>query len=152
MVKKLVCVLMAAVLVMSLAACGQSKDVDIKALSQELKAASIFTEPLTEQNDSIVKSMVLLDTDLCELYEFYMTTGFTGEEFGVFKCKTAEDAKTLETQLEARKTAQYNAYVSYNQEAVPRIENTIIKVSGNYVVYVVANDSAAAQEIVNKYI
>ena len=109
-------------------------------------------EPLTEQNDSIVKSMVLLDTSLCEQYEFFMTTGFTGEEFGVFKCKTADDAAALKTQLEARKAAQHDAYVNYNQEAIPRIENTIITVVGNYVIYVVADDGAAAQEIVNKYI
>lgn len=152
MVKKLLAAVLAAVLIMSLAACGQSKEVDIKALSNELQSAPIFSEPLTEQNDSIVKSMVLLDTSLCEQYEFFMTTGFTGEEFGVFKCKTADDAATLKTQLEARKAAQHDAYVNYNQEAIPRIENTIITVVGNYVIYVVADDSAAAQEIVNKYI
>ena len=152
MVKKVLAAVLAAVLIMSLAACGQTKEVDIKALSKELQESPIFSEPLTQQNDSIVNSMVMLDTSLCESYEFFMTTGFTGEEFGIFKCKSADDAASLNTQLEARKAAQYSAYVNYNQEAVPRIENTIISVVGNYVIYVVADDSAAAQEIVNKYI
>ncbi|MGI5888249.1 MAG: DUF4358 domain-containing protein [Oscillospiraceae bacterium] len=151
MVKKILCAVLAAAALLLFVSCGSSKEVDTAALISELKSSDLFSEEPEQVDSDTVNNILLIDTSGCSSFEFYMTTGFTGEEFGVFTCNSGDDADSLRSSLEARKSSQYDAYKDYNQEAIPRIEHTVIEVSGKYVAYVSADDYSKAQEIVDKY-
>lgn len=151
--KKLTAVLLIALLVFSLAGCG-NKEVDLAALSGELKSASgrLFTEVLEPQGEQSMQSWVKVDLSLVDNYEFYAAAGYTGEEYGLFACKSQNDAKTLVAQLEQRVQDLKNTYESYAPDAVLRLNDPLIKQLGVYVVYVVSDNQSEARKIVDQYI
>jgi hypothetical protein len=62
-----------------------------------------------------------------------------------------KDAKELEKQLIAHRDSLYELYASYKTEALPRINNAVIRCKGGYVVFVSAEDYQQAGRIVDSY-
>ncbi|MEA5051524.1 MAG: DUF4358 domain-containing protein [Oscillospiraceae bacterium] len=146
--KKLLLALTALALALALCACGgKAVDVDMDALRGDIQSADLFDDNLVLARDSVVNDVVGLDTSKCDSAEYYMGSGATGEEYGLFVCKSESAAKDLVKQLEARRDDLYKTYESYNTEALPRIENAVIEQSGVYVAFIIADNYAAAQSL-----
>lgn len=135
----------------SLAACTDSANIDLKALDSELQSSDVFLDELVAISEQKIDSVVNLDLELIEEGFFYLGSGMTGEEYGLFKCNSSRDAKALVALLEARRDAQYDLYSSYAVEALPRIKGTIIRQKGAYVAYVAADKAADAAAITDKF-
>ncbi len=148
--KKLISAIAVAALIFALAACGGGyTSVDAEALSASLGSSDIFVDELVLLSEKNTENNTGVDPALCDKMEFYMGSGATGEEYGIFTCKTEADAKTVLSSLEAHKTWLYDTYSTYNTEALPRIENATLVRAGKYVVFVSANDYNKAEAIVN---
>ncbi len=138
-------------LALSLVACSGPKEIDLAAVKTDIEGGNLFIDSFVKLSDEKINSVALLDTTLCESAEFYIGSGATGEEYGLFKCKDDSSAQQLVQMLEARRDAQKELYAGYAVDAVPRIENTVIRRSGVYVVYVSADKYNEAATIVGNH-
>ena len=151
--KKLIALGLTVLLILSLAACGgSSATVDTQAFIAEIESSDVFNDNFQQQDARGLSSVVKLDTGLFSDFYYAIGTGYSGEEYGVFTCNSKADAETLEGQLQARCESLLSTYASYNEEAIPKIENAVLKRSGQYVIFVIAADYNGARTIVEKYI
>lgn len=151
--KKLAICLLTLIMVLLLTACGGGKDVDLDALAGELTSSAAFTMDMTQfqASDSAAAGTYGFDAAEVTRSTLYVNTG-TAEEIFLAQGKDSKAADHLEELCKSRIEAQTSWMSSYVPEAVPRLENAVLARSGSYVVLVVADDSAAAKTIVNKYV
>ena len=135
---------------LSCVSCSKPVEIDLKALGTEISAGNLFLDELIKLEDKVVQNRVGLDLTLIKSGEFWMGTGVTGEEYGLFECNSEADAKKIAEQLETHRKDLYDTYASYAPDALPRIENAIIRQGGVYVVYISANEYQKAADIVDK--
>ncbi len=149
--KKFIPVVLTLCLALCLAACGgKSVTVDTEALAASIEAGGLFVDTLAPVDTGVVKTIIGVDTDLCESCSYSIGSGNTGEEYGIFVCSSEADAKTVAEQLEARKATLHDMYESYAPEALVRIDNAVVKRAGVYVAFVSADDYSAAADILNE--
>jgi len=150
-VKKILSLLVLPVLLIVCVSCEKQTEIDMGALREELLAAGIFQDELVSISEQRIAVNAGIDTSLYVSGEFWMGSGITGEEIGLFTCDSTKNAKALAEQLTAHNADLYSQYEGYKQEALPRIKNYILRQSGNYVAYVTAENYAEAGTIVDKY-
>ena len=151
-IKRVGVCLLTVLVILILASCG-SKELDMDALVNELVAGPAFTVNMGEH--------VMADTVIPQTY-FYEEgevtravmhfNGDTEEEITVFQTADSKAADHLIELCRSRVESEKAAMANYSPEAVQRLENSILEKYGNYVVLVVANDSAAAKSTVDKYV
>ena len=149
-------VVLFALMLLLLSACGggtvkEEAVVDIDAIATELAGADIFVDELSEQSKEAAAAVMALNLENVETLKVYLGSGAEAEEWGLFKCTTADAATELVSQLNDRIEAQMKTYEAYRAEAVPRIKNAILRRQGSYVMYIVADDYAEAQRIADNY-
>lgn len=151
--KKTISLLLAAVCLLSvLAGCGGKKEMDPKALVDELLSGAGFVDSMNQISDAVVPIIYEVDQADYSSAVVYCGTAATAEEIAVFQ---AVDSSAADRLLEAAKTRvqrQIESYASYGPEAARTLENGIVERSGNYVIVVICADHAGAKKIVDKYI
>lgn len=151
--KRAIVCLLTVVMILSLSACGGGKDVDLQALAGDLVASAAFTEDMSQYAAAPGVSQGLYQYEAADVEECLLYCNPTSAEEIFLAKATGEDAaKTLEGICSARVENQISWLQNYTPDAVPRLENAILTVEGNYVIFVVANDAAAAQSVVDGYL
>ena len=157
------CVLVSFLTLILLAGCGSAKDqettafsgedivVDMQAFLKRIEDAELFADTLERARESVLSAVMYLTTDGIETSAIHMGSGFTGEAFGAFKCVSADAAGLLTDELDEYVKAQKAMYADYAPDAIPRLNNAIIRRSGSYVAYVVAERHIDALKIVEEY-
>ena len=153
MKKVLVC-LLAVSLILLLTACGggKAKNVDLNALAGELTGGSAFTADISGFSlaQNIAEMTFGFSAEQVVSCQYYYNNG-SNEELLVAQAADADSASALEEMCQTRVELQKSTLVNYNPDAIPRLDSAVIEKSGNYVVYVVCADSAAAKTVVDKY-
>lgn len=174
-IKRLLAALLAAVLLLTLVACGggdTSTDtpatdgpaandpvadvpendfvLDIDALDAEIQAANLFIDQLEPMSENVVTNVCMIDVSGCTKFVYYMGSGATGEEYGIFECADEAAAKDLLEQVKTHQDDLYTTYEAYAADALPRIENAVATQVGRYVVFISANEYDAAQALADK--
>ena len=131
--KKLKLILVTLLSLLLLAACGRKKSsgevtTDPSTLAKQLAEETVTSDTLSEVSTDIMASTYFVDTTKIEASSAYMSTGASACEAAVIKCSDAD-------------------YASYNAGETTKLENAIIKTSGNYVVLCVCDDTSKAEEI-----
>ena len=75
----------------------------------------------------------------------YISGTASGDELSVFEAKDAEAAQRIKTVTETRLSSLIEQYSDYAPDKVPKLEDPVLVVEGNYVVLCVSNDNAKAQ-------
>ena len=151
--KRIAICLLTLLLVLLLTACGGGKEVDLDALAGELTSSAAFTMDMTQfqaSDSAIAGTYGLADGQVTKSLMYYNTG--TAEEIFLAQAADSKNADAVEQLCASRVEAQTAWMQNYVPEAVPRLENAVIEKSGDYVVLVVANDSAAAKSIVDSYL
>lgn len=158
--KKVFCLLFAVtVLVFAFSACGGSGDgntelteLDSAALAQELvDGDGIFIDLLSPVDTSVALGLYQLDeADVADCL-VYCSTGATAEEIAIFQATSEEAVTRIQDAIQNRIDMQITSFESYVPTEVPKLENAIVQTSGMFIVYVTAEDAAAAQTIVDSY-
>lgn len=153
--KKLIVCLLALCLILLLTACGggKAKEVDLDALAAELAGSSAFTMDISGYAlaQNIAEMTFSLDSGALKSCQYYYNNG-SNEELLLAQTADEAAAETLEQACLNRVELQKSALVNYNPDAIPRLDNAVVVRSGSYVIYVVAEDGAAAKTIVDKYV
>lgn len=153
--KKAIALIVAACMLLLLTACGggKARDVDLDALAKDLAASGAFTMDISQyaMNADLAAPTYGFDAGDVEKSVFYFISG-TGEEIFLAKAASEDAAEKLEGLCADRVTAQKASLENYAPDAIPRLDNAVTVRQGLYVVFVVAEDSAAAKTIVDKYV
>lgn len=148
--KKTVALMFILAAVAALAACGGKGDsqIDAQALANELMEKVDFVDELNLISSEMVPKLYGID-NAQEAY-VYMGSGATAEEVAVFKFADEQAAKDGLAKAEQRIASQKDSFANYIPEEVARLDNAVIKQSGEYLAVCVSEGSTAA-EIISQY-
>lgn len=68
------------------------------------------------------------------------------EEILIVKLKSNDQADALESAVQSRVDSQLQSFQGYGAEQCQLLENAVIKVQGNFVLYAVSKDTSACKE------
>jgi len=160
MKKKLLGVLLSAVMVLGLAACGEKAD--------EGSASEEVSVPVEEIGDKILEelefgSMIELDDEtLMQFYELDASLleeydanipmmNVTTQEYSVFKVKDVKDAETVKNAIDKRAEAVQKSFEQYLPDQYENAKNYYVEANGKYLVFVIHQDSEKAKDIFQGY-
>lgn len=147
--KKTVLIMALAALALLLCACGGApKEIDAQALAQEL-AALPFEDELSPAPEGTAEHVYKIEG--AEESYIYIGSGATAEEVAVFSFADEAGAKAALEALQTRVEAQKAAFESYVPAELQRLDNALLRQSGNCAVLCVAAGDQA-EEIVSKYL
>lgn len=155
MKKRAVLILAACLFIAAFAGCGkktEAKDLDLAAMAADLKDNGGFSDILSPIETGVAAKLYGVDATTISGSQVYCSTKATTEEIGLFKCTDEAAAEKLLAAAKARVESQRTTYSSYAPGEMPKLDDAIVKQSGNYVVYVVTADSAKAQAVLDKYL
>lgn len=137
-----------------LAGCGDSaaevRPFESGDLSVVLESGA-FSEQLETVDAEIVCMLYGLELggDTVTACEGYLSGGATAEELVLFTAVDEAAAETVKAACELRVEDQILGFEDYIPGEVAKLENAVIAVRGNTVLFVVANDGAAAASVID---
>jgi hypothetical protein len=155
-------------LILVLAGCGQGKNVPISGIMAKVKEAikadligngfseDDFTEGLPgfmeadileEDFSMLLSDPELLDRDLIgEGIVLGSMFNINSSEIIVLKAKEESDVQTLKEALEKEKENRLKQWESYLPDQYEKVQNTLIKVEGKYLLYATYDDTTIIEE------
>lgn len=138
-----------------LASCGAENEnvqVDINALAEALDTGITYQDPLEKLDDDMVGMLYSVD-GLVDASVVYMGSGATAEEIAVFDCVDADTAKNkVKPIVEDHVKSQIEAFENYVPEEVSKLNEAVVRQTGEYVVLSVSNDPDGANKILDEYL
>ncbi len=162
--KKFVSLLICAILVLTMAACGASDNngqteagkaentaaaLDIKALGEYVMNNVSFDEKLEEIDEQACKNIYGIDAD-CSVCSY--SAGSRPERFAAFEAKNAEDLEAIRTAVNDYVKYLHDGYSDYGPDQVPKIDSAVIMEKGNVLIFCISADNAAAKEAISNFI
>lgn len=151
MKKHLILIVMAIAAMSILTACTDKSPKEVTAnvddLAKQLNDETVAPDQLAQVSPDIIESTYFVDMEQIEESSTYMGLGATGCEISVIKCKDAAYTAEAADLLKSRAKNQAELYATYNAEEAKKLENAIVKTSGNYVVLCVVDDTKKAETI-----
>ncbi len=145
--KKLITVLLAVSLLL-LAGCGGKSDakaLDLEAFTADvLKTVEYDDELIALSEKNVANYYKKLPSSGVAAYKIYVSaTSGTTNELAVFQCENANAVSAVKEAVEARLQMQRENYENYIPAEVSRLDDALIKTSGNYVLLSVSPDNDA---------
>ena len=149
--KKIFAALLAAVMMLTLAACGGSgKTVDVQKLADDLKDNVPYS---TNMIASAVEDLEYkLDPPEGTAIAGYIADGSAYDMIVVAQCANADDAKTLYANTQTYLDDLKREANLYQPDEEARLDGALLRQSGAVVVLCVSDDTAAATAIVEGYL
>ena len=151
--KRMTAWILAAVMIAALCACGGSgsKEIDLNRMAEELVGSAAFSDTLSQPADGVAARLYDIGDGAAKQVILYVGTGATAEEIFLAEASDAASAAALKAACEERVSDQKLVFASYSPGDVAKLDEAILATSGNYVILVVAADTAAAGSIVDNY-
>ena len=143
-----------------LAACGNEEasgePLDVAACSQELLAAGVFTDELTQvETEVAIEYYGITQADVKDAH-VYLSTGATAEELAIFTAKDTETAKNIAAGVQQRISNQKTAFEQYLPAEITKLDAAyVLEVSQGgeeYMILCIADNIDEAKTIIAKYI
>ncbi len=160
MKKKLLGVLLSAVMVLGLAACGEKADegtageevnVPVEEIGDKILEDLEFGS-MIELDDETLMQFYELDASLLEEYDANIPMmNVTTQEYSVFKVKDIKDAETVKNAIDKRAEAVQKSFEQYLPDQYENAKNYYVEANGKYLVFVIHQDSEKAKEIFQGY-
>lgn len=136
----------AAVSLVCLAGCGKSLELNVTDAADTILSSVTFSEYLEPVDTQVeLKRLGLEESDVEECCA-YAGTKAVVDEIAVIK---TSDPDKVTTQVESYIAAQKESYSDYKPDEVPKLESSVVKTVGDYVIYVAAADNTQAQSAVD---
>ena len=152
MLKKIVCLLLAVIMVLSMTACGkekkeETKEYDGNALMQALLNQVKFDDAMSSVGD--FATLYFPDVPSTATISMYTGSGYYADEVVLITMKSAEDLEMVMASVDKhieQMTAQFKNYIP---EEVAKIDNAVIWQGGSHVIVCISSDYATAQKILD---
>ena len=115
--------------------------INIEGLAEEIAKSSAFEDQLEKVDSEMTMQDYNFSTDEVAQLVSYQGSGASSEEIVILQVK-------VNTRLAERK----EAFESYLPEEVGKIDNSILRVEGNYIILCVAKDANTVNNVINEYI
>ncbi|MBQ3048879.1 MAG: DUF4358 domain-containing protein [Oscillospiraceae bacterium] len=156
MSKKILALVLALILCAALlTGCPASeKEIDTAKLYNSLKSDLAFKDELIDMEMSAILNYYFFDDAnvIEEALVCKSASGATAEEIAVITVKSVSDVESVKAAVEMRVEDLAFNFENYVPAEMDKIENAVVATSGRYIILAVADDSAAAQEIIDSYI
>lgn len=126
------------------------EQVDAKTLSSYIVENTEFKDYISEVDKEIFFSLFNLDEQTVDDAVFYSSTGATAEEVAVIKAVDGKSQDVVKA-CEGRIQAQKEGFENYVPEELEKLSKPVILTYGNTVIYVVCDDSDAAEKLIKNY-
>lgn len=148
-IKHALVAVLATVIALGLAACGEkaAEGFDVEATPKALMDAGAFSEELEPLEEVILLRLYELDEDKVAASVGFASTGLTAEEVAVFEMTDEAAAKDAEVLLQNHLEYQKESNVDYRPNEMPKLEKAMVERRGKTLLFLVAADYAAAEEV-----
>lgn len=130
---------------------GSELDINVSDMAAELQSSITFEDSLSEIKEDMALTYYGIEASDVSDSAVILSTGATAEEIAVFEAVDETAAEKVKAACDNRKEKQITSYSDYKPAEVSRLDEAVIKADGKYVVYVVADDTKKANEIIDKY-
>lgn len=124
---------------------------DTDALAQQILNGVSFVEQLNPITENIVGSTYSLGAGEVLGGSVYVTGGATAEEIAVFELASPEAAQAFTAKLNSRVETKKADFESYRPDEMAKLSTPLIKVKGNLAILCIANDTSAAESIIDNF-
>ena len=133
---------------------SEPKEIDLDKLAEDLKTQIGFEDDLMEIEDSVLDNFYTFsDKDAIESHVVYKSaSNATAEEIALFKVKDSSQMDAVKQAVEARVVDLHDRFESYVPAEIIKIDNAVIKTSGNYILMVITTEYEKAEEIIDGYL
>ena len=108
---------------------------------------------IEKDKDSLAAYFPDMDTAGLTDVSYYMcASGAYPDEIGVFVFESAQLAETAKASVESRLEKQKATYESYTPEEMYKLEDAVVEVRNNIIIYSVTADNSRANEIMTGFI
>ena len=141
-------------LMLALTACGKGSYISFDDVYNDLTTDIDFGGNMAEMSEIAAENFYLIyDTDILEEFVIYMDeSNATPNEIALFRLAKESDRTTVETIVKNRINDLKIGFEDYNPDEMYKLENAVVKSSGNYVMMVICKDNSKAAEIINSYL
>lgn len=146
--KKVIITILSLALAAVIAGCGTKTAIDVNELASRLASEGIFAEQLTEVSADVTEKRYGIDSADVEECAAYAGTAAVVDEVAVFKAVNADNVKE---QAQHHLDTQRDSYSSYRPDEVPKLDDSIITVIGDYVIVCVSEDSSVAKNVIAEF-
>ena len=123
-------------------------DTDLKAILEKVKAEVKMPADTSDFNAAKMKRTFGIEEDLMDDFAgLYCTDGLTQDEIVYVKAKNEDAAKKIEEQLQKNWESKYNVIKNYSPEQVKNIESAKVEKNGLYVSLVISADADKIKRI-----
>lgn len=149
--KKIVILLLAAMLTLSLCACGEKeKTVDVQALADALAQGVAFDSEMIPA--AVEEIRYTLDVPDSATVAGYQANGTGAEQIAVVQCAAAADAAAVKASVDTYLSDLSAEAGKYQPEEQARIDGAVVQVSGSAVVLCITSDTDTAKGIIKEYL
>lgn len=149
--KRLVCLMLAILMVLSMAACGKEepevKEYDGAALMQALLEQVKFDDALSSVGD--FASLYFPEVPDTAKIDMYTGSGYYADEVVLISMESADDQEAVKASVDKHIEQLTSQFKNYIPEEVAKIENAVIWQGGRHLIVCISNDYATAQQILN---
>ena len=158
--KQLLTAALAALLLFSLSACGETasgKDIelDLDAIAQALCASGYFSGEMAMMDPESVPELLLLDgdrveastEDLVDARYYGVTIGISANQFILLEGDDSKAAERLEKALRTYAEDQRTGFELYLPEQAARFEDFILERQGRYLLFAIGEDREALSNL-----
>ena len=126
--------------------------INIEDLASKILQSGAFADELIKVDSEMIMSDYNFTADEVEEFVSYQGSGATSEEIVILKVKDKSNLNSIKDKINARIEERKEAFQSYLPKEVGKIDNNVLRVEGNYVIFCVSNDSSKVNQAINDYI
>lgn len=146
--KKLLGLMAVCVMIAAFTGCtAKSTTYDIEELHDTISSEGAFSDVLSPITPEIAQALYGYDVADVANCAVSCSTGATTEEIAIFECADEDAASRVFEVAKNRVQTQKTAYESYAPLEIPKLDDAVVNKTGNYVIYIVSNDSAKINEL-----
>lgn len=126
--------------------------INIEDLASKILQSGAFEDELIKIDSEMIMKDYNFTADEVEEFVSYQGSGATSEEIVILKVKDKSNLNSIKDKINARIEERKEAFQSYLPKEVGKIDNNVLRVEENYVIFCVSNDSSKVNQIINDYV
>ncbi len=144
--KRIISVLLLSVLLLS--ACATTPlEIDVTDAASLLRGGVTFVDIMSDIDTAMICRTLALTEDEVVNAAGYVSTGATAEE--LFVIETVDGKRTqVHAAIDAHMDYMIDGYSDYGPQEVPKLENAVIEIHGNYIFICVCDEPSQAKTVI----
>lgn len=131
---------------------NENIQINIEILAEEISKSNAFEDQLEKIDSEMTMQDYNFSTDEIEQLVSYQGSGATSEEIVILQVKEKSNINSVKEKINTRLSERREAFESYLPTEVGKIDNSILRVEGNYIILCVTNDANTVNNVINKHI